>query len=122
MRSEALQCIGELFNSSYDFYLWMVLLRGDEFKNRITALQRDVLTDPLSSDWTIYERTKQVLQVHDSGLIFLTINRAQLRQNGDTLAIDWEKERKRERWIVIHRKSIGIPRGLPSHRCSVLHY
>ncbi|KAJ0898480.1 hypothetical protein HanRHA438_Chr08g0357311 [Helianthus annuus] len=31
-----------------------------------------------------------------------------------TLATDWEKERKRERWIVIHRKSIGIPRGLPS--------
>lgn len=31
------------------------------------------------------------------------------------LAIDWEKERKRERWIVIHRKSIGIPRGLPSN-------
>ncbi|GJY78652.1 hypothetical protein Tco_0484453 [Tanacetum coccineum] len=29
-----------------------------------------------------------------------------------TLATDWEKERKRERWIVIHRKSIGIPRGL----------
>ena len=71
----------------------MVLLRGDEFKNRITALQRDVLTDPLSGDWTIYERTKQVLQVHDSGLIFLTINRAQLRQNGDTLAIDWESIR-----------------------------
>ena len=69
------------------------MLRGDEFKNRITALQRDVLTDPLSGDWTIYERTKQVLQVHDSGLIFLTINRAQLRQNGDTLAIDWESIR-----------------------------
>ena len=42
----AIQRIGDLFATTLDFYFWMILFCGDEFKSQLAAVQFSILATP----------------------------------------------------------------------------
>ena len=90
--SMAVQRTGDLFSSTYDLYLGMVILHKKSFINRVQALHQSTLAVP-SSDGThrvICERTRLILEAHTYGLTFLTLNRARMSWKDENFIVDLE--------------------------------
>lgn len=89
----AVQLVGDLFCSKYELYVWMFLLRGDEFKTRIKAVQYSIMVNTSSNEALrlAYEQTGRVFEVHAHGLELVTImNCAQLYRADDRFKTDWK--------------------------------
>ena len=88
----AVQRTGDLFSSTYDLYLGMVILHKKNFIDRVQALHQSTLAVP-SSDGThrvICERTRLILEAHTYGLTFLTLNRARMSWKDENFIVDWK--------------------------------
>ena len=100
----------------------MFLLRGDEFKACMGAVQSSTCATSSSAKAhpSIYERTGQILEVHAYGLELVTImNRAKLYWGGDRFRIDWENvdllsEEHVKEWGSIVRHIMSSLRFVPS--------
>ena len=89
--STAVQRIGDLFSTTNDFFLWMVILHKREFIGRMRDLQSSISAVPSSAEaYEICQRTNRVLKAHDYGIKFLTIGRARLLWDEDKFLIDWK--------------------------------
>ena len=93
----AVERTGDLFVSAYDFYLWMVLLGGEDFEIRLRAVKFQILPVVASSTSTasdlrlLFERTRRILGVHADGLALVSImNRARPCWAGDHFYADWK--------------------------------
>ena len=76
----AIQRIGDLFGSTHEFYLWMVLLHGDGFKDQLGAVRLFAIQATPShaldfNTMSIYERTSRILEAHANGLELVTMMR-----------------------------------------------
>ena len=74
----AIQRIGDLFGSTHEFYLWMVLLHGDGFKDQLGAVRLFAIQATPShaldfNTMSIYERTSRILEAHADGLELVTM-------------------------------------------------
>ena len=102
----------------------MFLLRGDEFKACMGAVQSSTCaSSPAKAHPSIYERTGQILEVHAYGLELVTImNRAKLYWGGDRFRIDWENvdllsEEHVKEWGSIMRHIMSNLRFVSSLEC-----
>ena len=104
---KAVDRIGDLFGSRFELYLWLVMLHGDKFKDRMRAIQSSILVPPSQLDRTVYGRTWDILVIHSCGLDLVSaMGRAALNwdQDRDGFKTDWESSdplsaQEMEEWV-----------------------
>ena len=77
----AIQRIGDLCATTLDFYSWVVLFCGDEFKRQLAAVQFSILATPSAAVELrrSYDHTRRILEVHAYGVAMLSaMGRAKL--------------------------------------------
>ena len=116
----AIQRIGDLFGSTHEFYLWMVLLHGDGFKDQLGAVRLFAIQATPShaldfNTMSIYERTSRILEAHASGLELVTMmRRARLYWDQGEFKTDFKGvdplsgEYIKEWGIIVSRVAINV--------------
>lgn len=116
----AIQRIGDLFGSTHEFYLWMVLLHGDGFKDQLGAVRLFAIQATPShaldfNTMSIYERTSRILEAHANGLELVTMmRRARLYWDQGEFKTDFKGvdplsgEYIKEWGIIVSRVAINV--------------
>ena len=77
----AVQRVGDLFAATLNFYSWVVLFCGDEFKRQLAAVQFSILATPSAAVELrrSYDHTRRIFEVHAYGIAMLSaMGRAKL--------------------------------------------